>query len=74
MANGPPTPPPTTEIELQDEARGNLSSELTATVLPTGAGEDLYQNTFPNIANLASQSNYQSLIQTAENSELNVRS
>jgi COP9 signalosome complex subunit 8 len=70
MANGPPTPPPTTATELQDEARGNLNVPPPASTAPTK--QDPYQHIFPDIADLASQSNYQDLIQTAEISDLNV--
>lgn len=69
MANGPPTPPPTTDIELQDEARG---SSITEPILPT-TDEDTYTNIFPTIADLASRSNFHALIQTAEHSDVNVR-
>jgi COP9 signalosome complex subunit 8 len=75
MANGPPTPPPTTATELQDEARGNstvpppvpASAEGTASTI-----QDPYEQIFPAIADLASQSNFHDLIQTAEISDLNV--
>jgi hypothetical protein len=76
MANGPPTPPPTTVTELQDEARGNAI--VPPPVVPASAegtvstNQDPYQQVFPGIADLASQSNYHDLIQTAEISDLNV--
>jgi COP9 signalosome complex subunit 8 len=72
MANGPPTPPPTTATELQDEARGNSSVPPPASTAPTNSKLDPYQHIFPAIADLASQSNFQDLIQTAEISDLNV--
>jgi len=70
MANGPPTPPPTTAAELQDEARGNSSVPPPAST--TSAKQDPYQYIFPAIADLASQSNFQDLIQIAESTDLNV--
>ena len=73
MANGPPTPPPTTATELQDEARESLSIQSppsSSSIAPTK--QDPYQLVFPAIADLASQSNFQDLIETAETSDLNV--
>ncbi|RDB21421.1 COP9 signalosome complex subunit 8 [Hypsizygus marmoreus] len=73
---GPPTPPPTTATELQDEARGNTSAEPIPpppAALPTTppTKEDAYQYIFPTIADLASQSDFHGLIQVAEHSDLN---
>lgn len=70
MANGPPTPPLTTATELQDEARGNSSVQAPVSTVPTK--QDPYQHIFPAIADLAAQSNFQDLIQSAEISDLNV--
>jgi COP9 signalosome complex subunit 8 len=74
MANGPPTPPPTTVTELQDEARENPTVQpppsSSSTTAPTK--QDPYQVVFPAIADLASQYNFQGLIETAEISDLNV--
>jgi COP9 signalosome complex subunit 8 len=78
MANGPPTPPPTTAAELQDEARASQPTSQatgsTPTVPPPAPPkQDSYQYIFPVIASLASQSNFTALIRTAEHSDLNVR-
>jgi len=69
MTNGPPTPPPTTATELQDEARGNSIVPPPVSTAPTK--HDPYQHIFPAIADLASQSNFQDLIQNAEIGDLN---
>lgn len=74
MANGPPTPPPTTEAELQDEARGASSGGHVHETITPQTGEDAYQSIFSTIADLASQSNFQGLVRTAEHSDLSVRS
>lgn len=83
MANGPPTPPPTTETEIQDEARTNqpppavahATEPATVTVpVPQPVPQDSYERKFPNIVGLASQGNWKELIQFAELSELVVQS
>ena len=69
---GPPTPPPTTITELQDAARAEPVAEPPPqTALSTE--HDPYRNIFPTIAELASHYDFTRLIQTAENSDLNVR-
>jgi COP9 signalosome complex subunit 8 len=75
MANGPPTPPPTTEAEIQDEARQPAESAVPAPPpQPVPSRDDAYwQNILPTIADLASQSNFQEIIHVAENADLNVR-
>ncbi|KAG6833654.1 hypothetical protein H0H87_002850 [Tephrocybe sp. NHM501043] len=80
MANGPPTPPPTTEAEIQDEARLNQAAQGATTTVPPPAPTptppaepDVFQEVFPVILELASQSNFRGLIQAAENATINVR-
>ncbi|KAG5719599.1 hypothetical protein E4T56_gene8948 [Termitomyces sp. T112] len=72
MANGPPTPPPTTETEIQDQARviAEIPPTATTPLLPASAQPDAFQAAFPVIVDLASQSNFQGLIQVAENANL----
>ncbi|GLB34789.1 putative CSN8/PSMD8/EIF3K family protein [Lyophyllum shimeji] len=74
MANGPPTPPPTTEAEIQDEARQPVEP-VAHNVLPPQAGptdQDAYwQSILPTIADLASQSSFDELIRIAESADLN---
>ncbi|KAG5637766.1 hypothetical protein H0H81_003333 [Sphagnurus paluster] len=72
MANGPPTPPPTTEAEIQDEARSAAETAVAISALPQSTRDDAYQAVFPAIADLASQSKFPELIELAEVTELNV--
>jgi len=74
MANGPPTPPPTTEAEIQDEARQHAETVAPSTPAPqvVSTEEDAYwQSIFPTIADLASESNFEELIRIAESADLN---
>lgn len=71
MANGPPTPPPTTEAEIQDEARSAAETAVAISALPQSTRDDAYQAVFPAIADLASQSKFPELIELAEVTELN---
>ncbi|KAG6814566.1 hypothetical protein H0H92_000094 [Tricholoma furcatifolium] len=68
MANGPPTPPPTTEVEIQDEARAIAENPPTAAIGLTSASAspDAFQEAFPAIIDLASHSNFHGLIKIAE--------
>lgn len=79
MANGPLTPPPTTAAELQDEARsvdagGEVPAVAPQTASVQAPAQDIYQRIFPAISELATQSNFEDLINTAESSDLNVQS
>ncbi|KAJ3932814.1 MAG: COP9 signalosome [Lentinula lateritia] len=86
MANGPPTPPPTTDVEIQDEARMNdtLPPAVDGTSDPapdtTSAQpppqqpiqlQDPYGLIFPKIAELATQKRWIELIDIAEITEIN---
>lgn len=88
MANGPPTPPPTTDVEIQDEARMNdtLPPAVDGTSDPapdtTSAQpppqqpiqlQDPYGLIFPKIAELATQKRWIELIDIAEITEINAR-
>ncbi|KAG6851289.1 hypothetical protein H0H93_011725 [Arthromyces matolae] len=69
MVNGPPTPPPTTETEIQDEARNsaeNIQSVASDSISSTTTPQDAFQAVFPTIIDLASQSNFHGLIRAAE--------
>lgn len=74
MAQGPPTPPPTTETEIQDQARVAVENLPTASAptMPSTTQLDVFQTAFPAIVDLASRSNFQNLIQVAENANLQV--
>jgi COP9 signalosome complex subunit 8 len=81
MANGPPTPPPTTATEFIDEARESApATEPTVgtPVLPQAQSrsppQDAYRFAFPTIASLAGGGSFRELIQAAEEFDLNVRS
>ncbi|KAG6898275.1 hypothetical protein C0992_000720 [Termitomyces sp. T32_za158] len=72
MAHGPPTPPPTTETEIQDQTRvaaENLPTALTPS-MPSSTQLDAFQTAFPAIVDLVSRKDFQSLIQVAENVNL----
>ncbi|EGN95645.1 hypothetical protein SERLA73DRAFT_162440 [Serpula lacrymans var. lacrymans S7.3] len=75
MAQGFPTPPPTTETEFLDEARDSVAStSAISNIVPPpvvlasnlNSGPDVYQEIFTHIADLASQGNFEELIQVAE--------
>ncbi|KAF8892433.1 hypothetical protein BD779DRAFT_1509060 [Infundibulicybe gibba] len=77
MLHGPPTPPPTSAKELQDEARvrnntGNpLGSQASSSLNPTQSRPDAYQYTFSTIKSLAAQQNFQDLVDVAEKTDIN---
>jgi len=83
MANGPPTPPPTSATELQDEARSQAPSNTVQPVsTPRAAPQaiqsrqlsDVYHRVLHKLANLAGHNDYQALVRLAEKTDLNVRS
>ncbi|KAJ7572042.1 COP9 signalosome [Mycena floridula] len=84
MVTAPPTPPPTTAAEIQDAASSASQVapvEPVAPAEPAAAKEekstpvaapvqlDLYQTSFPEISNFASQRNWPKLIRHAEHYE-----
>ncbi|KAJ3814693.1 COP9 signalosome [Lentinula lateritia] len=88
MANGPPTPPPTTDVEFQDEARMNdplpLAVDGTSDPVPETTSvqpppqqtiqlQDPYGLIFPRIEELATQKRWVELIDIAEITEINAR-
>lgn len=80
MVNGPPTPPPTSAIELSDAAKLAGPSEPEAAAPNANPAPDAppshpdcYQSTLPTITDLVAQGDYISAIQTCERCDLNVR-
>ncbi|KAG0697024.1 hypothetical protein DFH29DRAFT_176231 [Suillus ampliporus] len=83
MAQAPPTPPPMSATELRDEARDFIASSAesshatdspgrsveTAPQLP--AAQDIYQQVFPQLSDLAEQRNFIGIINIAELHDLN---
>jgi hypothetical protein len=77
---GPPTPPPISETELQDQARTEASTAppvpAPAPAPPTATQsrqptQDAYHFILPKIADLAGQGEFSELIRVAENADLN---
>jgi len=69
MANGPPTPPPTTQTEIQDANRTVVppaEPSSSAPAAPSQTRQDAYQTSFPRIVELASASDFKGLIKYAE--------
>jgi hypothetical protein len=80
MVNGPPTPPPTSVTELQDEARTRAPIASPAapvasatTVTQPRQSTDAYQYILPKLVNLAAQNDFGALVRLAEQTDLNVR-
>lgn len=84
---GPPTPPPTSAIELEDAARASGAPDVAQTAAPQPAdptapisvqpvafAPNAYRQAFSTILNLAAHERYQELVDVAEFSDLNVRS
>ena len=74
MVLAPPTPPPTSTTEIQDAARGELSTTTQAAQdsQPSGNTPDSYQLRFPAIVDAVSRSDYDAVTQIAEEIDLNV--
>ena len=67
MVLSPPTPPPTSTTELRDAARAQETVENAAqSSLSQGSTADPYQMHFPGVVDLVSRSDYQGLVQFAE--------
>ncbi|KAF9013946.1 hypothetical protein BDQ17DRAFT_1222078, partial [Cyathus striatus] len=67
----PPTPPPTTAVELQDEARSTVSASASAQPTSSDLVQDPIQQKFPVISDFAMNGNFQQLTQLAEEVDLN---
>jgi len=62
---GPPTPPATSPVELQDQARSNqVRSASSQVVLETRP--DIYQNALPSIVDCIQRNDYAKLVSTTE--------
>ncbi|KAL4067790.1 hypothetical protein J3A83DRAFT_4374124 [Scleroderma citrinum] len=76
MAQGPPTPPPTSTTELQDQVRDSVTGDIgpssstlveSAVIAPQPAPSiDIYQQVFPQICELALRRDLSELAQYAE--------
>ena len=73
MVNGPPTPPPTTATELQDEARENPSTVEAPTSLPQSRPEH-YQHVLASIVEAMSNKNYSQVTNIAQEADYEVSS
>ncbi|KAG6334731.1 hypothetical protein ID866_4349 [Astraeus odoratus] len=81
MTQGPPTPPPSSTTEIQDQVRDAVASAAEGSsntsaesAPPTPAPvADSYQQAFPQICDLASQSDFSALAQFSELSDLKGR-
>ncbi|KAG2157521.1 hypothetical protein DEU56DRAFT_765070 [Suillus clintonianus] len=87
MAQAPPTPPPMSATELRDEARDSIiassaeSSDPTVSSNSSGsaaeippqlpAAQDIYQQIFPQLSDLAEQRNFIGITNIAELHDLN---
>jgi COP9 signalosome complex subunit 8 len=83
MANGlPPTPPPTSATEFQDEERAQEQAQAQppepATSSPPQSSEPsqptqtLYQSILPTLIDLGDRKNFQELVEQAEAADLDV--
>ncbi|KAL4077238.1 hypothetical protein V8B97DRAFT_2004129 [Scleroderma yunnanense] len=82
MAQGPPTPPPTSTTELQDQVRDSVTGDIgpssstlveSAVIAPQPAPSiDIYQQVFPQICELALRRDLSELAQYAELFDLKV--
>jgi COP9 signalosome complex subunit 8 len=73
MVNGPPTPPPTTATELQDEAREHPPVAETSTSLPQNRTEN-YQHVLVSIIEAISNKDYPQVINIAQETDYEVSS
>lgn len=71
MVNGPPTPPATTAIELQDEARENPPISDASTSLPLDRTEN-YQHVLASIVEAISNKDYPQVINIAQETDYEV--
>lgn len=67
MSIAPPTPPPTTAAELQDNAQAPAPAGVQSQPPnPSGAGPDPYQVAFMGLSQIASQNKWRELVKAAE--------
>jgi COP9 signalosome complex subunit 8 len=85
MAQAPPTPPPMSATELRDEARDSIIASSAESSDPTTSSnnsssaepqlpavQDIYQQVFPQLSDLAEQKNFIGITNIAEHHDLNV--
>lgn len=72
MANGPPTPPPTTATELHDEARESIPTPSIPEASSAPVRQETFHYKFPAIMEAALHDNFQELIHVAEQADLTV--
>lgn len=72
MVNGPPTPPPTTATELQDEARENPLPAEAASSLLQNPTEQHYQHILASIIEAISNKDYPLVINIAQETDYDV--
>ncbi|KXN92185.1 COP9 signalosome complex subunit 8 [Leucoagaricus sp. SymC.cos] len=73
MVNAPPTPPPTTATELQDQSRNQpqaSSSNPPAPASSLSTADDSFPATFPLIVDLAGKAQYHELLLRAEETDV----
>ena len=71
MVNGPPTPPPTTATELQDEAREHLPVAEASTSLPQNRTEH-YDHVLTSIIEAISNKDYSQVISITQETDYEV--
>ncbi|KAG2147255.1 hypothetical protein BD769DRAFT_724996 [Suillus cothurnatus] len=84
MAQAPPTPPPMSATELRDEARDSIIASSAESSDPTTSSnssssaepqlpavQDIYQQVFPQLSDLAEQKNFIGITNIAEHHDLN---
>jgi hypothetical protein len=70
---GPPTPPPTSAVELQDQARSIASEKSTAEIpSETGTRPEIYQSVQPAIVDRILRNDYVGLVKVTERVDLTV--
>jgi len=81
MAQGPPTPPPTSTTEFQDQVRDSVTGgtgtssgtpEENTSMTRANPVVDSYQQAFPQICGFALRGDFPTLVQRAELSDLKV--
>lgn len=63
---GPPTPPATSPVEFQDQARSNQAERSTASQTVPESRPDIYRNALPSIIDCIQKNDYAKLVSTTE--------
>ena len=71
---GPPTPPPTSAVELQDQARSIARERSTTAQLAseTGTRPEIYQSALPAIVETIQRNDYVGLVKVTERADFTV--